>query len=182
MGNLKQILNQCLLGDEIACKKLYEMFLPYCYGICSRYGVQQTDIKDQIQIIFSSTFKSLKNFDDSKASFKTWFTRICINKIIEQRRKRTGDWNKVEFNEEELVLQYDHSLILDEEIDRNYILKILGQMPQQYQSVFNLFIIDGFTHKEISNKLNITEGASRVILKRARGWAQQALTSFLKLS
>jgi len=158
------------------------MFLPYCISICKRYGVLDADLKDQIQIIFSSTFNSLEKFNSSKASFKTWFTRICINKVIEQRRRKNSNWNQVEFDETESPLQFDNSLEINEKIDRQYILEALKQMPAKYQSVFNLFIIDGFTHKEISKKLSISEGSSRIILKRARGWAQQTLTSLLKLS
>jgi len=176
------ILKKCLKGDELACKKLYGKFLPYCYGICRRYGVSEIEIKDQIQIIFSNTFRSLKTFDAQKASFKTWFTRICINKILEQRRSYKNQILISELNESELNFGYDDSERLNAKLDLEYILKLLENMPDHYRAVFNLFIIDEYSHKEIGETLNISEGSSRAILKRARTWAQRELINFIELS
>jgi len=179
MDNIAHIIKKCIKGNEASCKKLYEQFLPYAFGICKRYGVPENDLKDQVQIIFSSTFKSLQNFDASKASFKTWFTQICINKIIDQRRKSNGNIFNKELSEMDGLLVGDDTDLIHDKLDRTYILKILSKMPQQFQCVFNMFIMDGYTHKEIAEKLNISEGSSRVILKRARSWSQEALARLL---
>ncbi len=81
------IIKDCLEGNQLACKKLYEKYVPYCYGICIRYAVSQSDLKDVVQVIFSQVFQSLKNYDSGKAQFKTWFTRVCVNHILSYKKK-----------------------------------------------------------------------------------------------
>ncbi len=180
MTELQNTISDCLRGDQEACKILYEQHIAYTYGICQRYGVAQGEMKDQIQVIFSAMFKSLAQFDDSKASFKTWFTRLCIHKILDERRKKERH-----LNIEELTTDYNHTSnqpIGEDQLDRNYLLRILSKMPEQYQHVFNLFIMDGYKHKEIAKMLNITEGSSRIILRRARTWAQKELANYMNYS
>lgn len=182
MKNINNIIAQCNRGDETACKTLYLEFLPYCYGICKRYGVKESDLKDQVQICFTATFKSLETFDPNIASFKTWFTRITINKVLEQTKKTKRHPAFDEINDYELGMSYDNRDTLDDNLDRTYILEILNQMPHQYQNVFNLHIMDGYSHKEISELLGISVGSSRVTLTRAREWAKKALEHYLKHS
>ena len=180
MSSITKIISRCIKGDEAACKKLYDKFLPYSYGICIRYGVPKSEIKDHLQIIFSATFKSLTNFDASKASFKTWFTHVCINKILEQRRNKGRQLEYDELPEYGSSISFNDANFIEGNLDKEYVLRILNKMPKQYQSVFNLFIVDGYTHKEIAKKLSITEGSSRAILKRGRDWAKSALSNFLQ--
>ncbi len=182
MEKLNNIIRLCTQGNEAACKSLYEEFLPYGYGICKRYQISESNIKDQLQIIFSATFKSISNFDASKASFKTWFTRIAINKIIEEKRKYNRAPIQEEINDYDMSFSYSNQSELDDNLDRAYIMDILSKMPLKYQDVFNLSIVDGYSHKEISEMLGISIGSSRIILNRSREWAKNALASFLKHS
>ncbi len=182
MKDLTIIIRKCKKGDDRACKALYDLFLPYCYGICQRYGVPNQEIKDVLQVAFSSMFSSISLFDSSKASFKTWFTRICINKIIEQRRSRYSNQDFAAIENVDNLTFIEERDSLDSQMDRDYILKILGQMPEKFQCVFNLYILDGYSHKEISSLLGISIGSSRIILNRGRLWAKNALTSFLQNS
>lgn len=182
MIDINNIIAKCIRGNEAACRALYQEFLPYCYGICKRYGVKESDLKDQVQICFTATFKSLATFDSNIASFKTWFTRITINKILEQTKKQKRHPDFDEINDYESNMSFDNRDALDDNLDRTYILEILNQMPHQYQNVFNLHIMDGYSHKEISNLLGISVGSSRVTLTRAREWAKKALEHYLKYS
>jgi len=164
-------------GDERSCKNLYETYLPYCYGICIRYGIYKDDIKDHIQIIFSSTFESLHKFDESKASFKTWFSRICVYKILEIKRNNNRRLAFDSLSESHYELESKSTIEAD--IDKAYMFRIINKMPSQYLDVFNMFIIDGYSHKEIAKALQITEGSSRVLLKRGRDWAKKSLSNHL---
>lgn len=182
MNNLNDIIRECTRGDESSCKDLYNHFLPYVYGICKRYQISEGNIKDLLQIIFSSMFRSIHNYDATKSSFKTWFTRLAVNKIIEEKRKKyrapiqeeISDYNKE-------ILHYSEEKI-SSEMDRAYIMKILSKMPKNYQDVFNMSIIDGYTHREISEALGISVSSSRIILSRSREWARKALSNYLKYS
>lgn len=167
------IIKDCLDGNQLAFKKLYEKYISYCYGICTRYAVNKSDMKDMVQVIFSQTFQSLKNFDSDRSQFKTWFTHVCINNILSYKKKQSRQFQTQSFDDfDESNNSYTANYI-EENIDRQYILNIIKQMPNKYQIVFNLFIIDGFSHEEISKQLNISIAASRVTLNRARGWVKK---------
>jgi len=122
----------------------------------------------------------LKNYDSEKAQFKTWFTRICINHISSYKRdkaKRVQNQDFEDFNGEVDKIHYDNSI--ENDIDKQHILSLLKEMPNNYQMVFNMFIIDGYSHEEISKELNISVASSRVTLNRARGWVKKNFVSHL---
>lgn len=173
------IIKDCLKGDQLACKQLYENYIAYCYGICNRYSIDRADLKDVVQIIFSQVFQSLKNYDHEKSKFKTWFTRVCINNLLSYKKKQAHKL-KTQYVEDfhESVNPYVENH-MDEHIDQAYILSLIQQMPSNYQTVFNLFIVDGYSHEEISQQLNISVASSRVILNRARKWVKKALVGYL---
>lgn len=173
------IIKECLKGDQRSCKQLYEKYISYCYGICLRYSVQQSELKDMVQVIFSEMFKSLANFDSNKAQFKTWFTRICINNILSDRKKQIRTLQTQSLDAlDHLNEQYAESEI-EQNIDKEYILSVLKKMPANYQVVFNLFIIDGYSHEEIAEQLDITVASSRVTLNRARNWVKKTFVNHL---
>lgn len=173
------IIKSCLKGNQLAYKQLYEKYISYCYGICTRYSVDKSDLKDLVQVIFTQVFHSLKNYDAEKASFKTWLTRICINHILSFRKKqmRRIQIKDVESTEELNKHYYENNI--EERIDREYVLSLIKEMPANYQVVFNLFIIDGYSHEEISQQLEISVPSSRVILNRARKWVKKTLENKL---
>ncbi|MEM9820680.1 MAG: sigma-70 family RNA polymerase sigma factor [Bacteroidota bacterium] len=172
-----EIIRACLSGQQKAFKQLYEKYLAYCYGICTRYAVHQSDIKDLIQVVFSQVFQSLKNYNPQQAQFKTWLTRVCINHILSYKKKQTKTAQTLyvaDFHES-LIHSSDNSI--DKQIDRQHILSLIKQMPRNYQIVFNMFIIDGYTHEEIAQRLNISVASSRVTLNRARTWVKKTLVN-----
>jgi RNA polymerase sigma-70 factor (ECF subfamily) len=164
-----------LKGDEKAFKLLYDSYKGYCYTITVRYGIEPEERKDCMQIVFTELFKSLKKYDSTQASFKTWMTRLTINQINNYRRKKRIPVLRMHNPTEEhdsfgKVEQVNH-------VDNNYILTVLSKMPEQLLIVFNMAIVDGYSHQEIATELNITESASRVTLHRARQWAMERLKS-----
>lgn len=175
-----EIIQGCLEGDQRSYKRLYEKYISYAYGICNRYSIHQSDVKDIIQNIFSSVFHSLKNYDKEKSLFKTWFTRICINHILSFKKKQERKIQTQSFDE---ILEqdriYGQESKIESSINKEFILEVIRKMPDNYQHVFNLFILDGFSHEEIATKLDITTSSSRVILNRARKWVKKALANQL---
>lgn len=172
--NENQLVEECLKGTQRAFKTIYENYKGYVYTICIRYGVSQIEIKDSMQIIFTEVFSSLKNYDNSKSKFKTWMTRITINQILMQKRKKRIAYETLE-NEKINLIKYDSSESIESKIDEKKLYALLSKMPQKYITVFNLFIIDGYNHKEIAGLLNIKESTSRVLLYRGRDWAVKEL-------
>jgi RNA polymerase sigma factor (sigma-70 family) len=89
----QQLIQECLKGAQRSFKALYEKYQAYVYTICVRHGVSTIDIKDHMQVIFMEIFNSLDRYDATKAAFKTWITRITINQILHQKRKRNIDYS-----------------------------------------------------------------------------------------
>jgi len=177
-----ELIKECLAGNQLAYKQLYEKYISYCYGICMRYTVSQIHIKDVVQIVFSQAFHSLKNYDPEKAQFKTWFTHVCINNILTHKKKQLRELPIQELNG---FTEYSHGQSenkIEEKINKQHLLSLLKEMPPNYQMVFNLFIIDGYSHEEIAAKLDITTASSRVILNRARNWVKKTIFNLNKLS
>jgi len=174
-----KIIKACLEGSQKAFKSLYEEYQSYVYTICVRYGVSDLEVKDLMQIIFMEIFKSLPNFDENKAQFKTWLTRVTINQILMQKRKKQIQYVDLE-DEKFNLIESGSTVPIEEKIDEKYLYDLLRKMPKKYITVFNLFIIDRYTHQEIAEKLNITEGTSRVLLHRGRVWAMNNLKLYFK--
>jgi len=176
--NESKIIRECLKGKQSAYKALYELYKDYCFTICIRYGIPQSEVKDCLQIIFTQIFASLKRYDSKKSKFKTWLSRVTINQILIQKRNQKINYQPLENTKAE-ILEIDSSITVEAAIDYDTIYHILSKMPQQYITVFNLYIIDGYSHKEIAEQLNISEGTSRILLYRGRKWAMKKL-NFLK--
>lgn len=172
------IINNCLKGDQKAYKQLYDNYKGYCFAIALRYGFEKDEIKDVLQIIFSEAFKSLRKFDSERSSFKTWLSRIAINQILKIKRKNRVTAT-VDFSNFEYEIQEDR--FIEGNLDKKLIIQALSKMPDELSIIFNLAIMDGFSHKEIAEKLNITQANSRVKLNRARNWAKQVIETYLKI-
>ena len=143
------LIKFCGEGNQSACKELYERYIGYCYTICVRYGIPEIEIKDMLQVIFSEIFKSLHKYDQSKAAFKTWMTRVTINQVIMRLRKTTVYFDQIE--EDKSIFMSDYANY-GQKIDEEFILKTIANMPAQYLVVFNMSVIDGYSHQEISQK------------------------------
>lgn len=167
-----QLISLCLSKNGEAQRKLYNLLLPYLNVMCKRYLVNDTDVKDVLQDTFIHIFKSLNQFDVQKASFKTWTTKITINNCLKYNAKNKRN------STEELIIDLHESKVTPtafENISNEEMLTWLKKMPLSYFEVFNMFVIDGFSHDEIAKLLNIDSSLSRKRLSRARGWLKKRL-------
>lgn len=175
----QQLIQECLKGAQRSFKALYEKYQAYVYTICVRHGVSSIDIKDQLQVIFMEIFNSLDRYDATKAAFKTWITRITINQILHQKRKRNIDYSAGGSDDINLI-DSGFTIPMDWDIDQNELYSLLSKMPAKYITAFNLSIIDGYSHSEIAEQLRIPESTSRVLVHRGRIWAMKQLRTHFK--
>ncbi|MEM8582881.1 MAG: sigma-70 family RNA polymerase sigma factor [Bacteroidota bacterium] len=175
----QDIIADCLNGKQLAYKVLYEKYVAYVYGLCVRYDVPKAELKDVVQVIFSEVFKSLPRYKTELASFKTWLTRISVNRIISHRRAYSKLVVVKSLDDASYLENQQSQDEISDNIDREHILFLVKKMPEKYRLVFNLFVIDGYTHDEIAEQLRISSGSSRVILSRARAWVQEHLINHL---
>jgi RNA polymerase sigma factor (sigma-70 family) len=163
----KQVIEGCLKGDRMSQEALYNRFSGKMLALCKRYLRNLELAEDAYQEAFVKVFNNLKKFN-FQSSLETWMTRIFINEAINKLRaeKRLSlqvsidetSWQIPEIREE-----------APEKFDSELVLLLLGKIPENYSVVLMLFAIDGFSHKEIAEKLNMPESTSRSTLTRARG-------------
>jgi RNA polymerase sigma-70 factor (ECF subfamily) len=175
----QQLIQECLKGAQRSFKVLYEKYQAYVYAICVRHGVSNYEIKDHMQVIFMEIFNSLGRYDATKATLKTWITRITINQILNQKRKRNIDYNMRDLSDMS-VIDSGFNIPVDWNIDKRELYDLLNKMPAKYITAFNLSVIDGYSHSEIAEQLSIPESTSRVLVHRGRIWAMQQFRTHFK--
>ena len=162
-----ELLRKCKLKEGLAQKQLYGLLLPYLNVVCNRYLNNSTDVKDTLQETFINIFLNIDKYDSSRGQFKTWAVKICINCCLKCNHK------VVKLNTKQFILEQHNRSINPEilaKLSDEDLLIFLKKMPQACFEVFNLHVIDGFSHKEIASLLKIKESLSRKRLSRAREW------------
>lgn len=165
-------------GNQLKKKELYYLLLPYLRAVGVRYLRNPNYIKDVLQEAFANIFRSINQFDQTKGVFHKWAVRITINSALKYNQ-RVSRSNQEQLDIEKHDIEFQTQPI--EQISDETLLRILKRMPLKNAEVFNLYIIDGYSHKEISEMLSISEMNSRKKLSRARGWLQENFQSKFKV-
>ncbi len=163
----KELILKVKENDRVAQQQLYRILLPYLNTVCRRYLINPSDINDTLQETFIKIFSKLNQFDATRGQFKTWAVKIAVNCALKYNEKMYRLPVK-ELNDE-IPIQIADSGVLKKLSDDD-LLAFFKTMPQHYFEVFNLHVIDDFSHKEIGNILGIAESLSRKRLSRARHW------------
>ena len=170
-ANLQQLIKECILGNQLAQRRLYDRFSSTMYGICLRYSNDADGAQDILQDGFIKVFGKLKQFK-AQGSFEGWMRRIFINTALEKFRNRIPI---LTVNEK---LEIPPEIVSDSiisELAAAELLKMVQELSPQYRLVFNLFAVEGFSHKEVSETLGISEGTSKSNLSRARNILQDRI-------
>jgi RNA polymerase sigma-70 factor (ECF subfamily) len=171
---LAELIQRCLDGSREAQKTLYKSFYGYAMSICLRYTLTKEEAKEIVNDGFMKVFTRLAQRDE-QVSFKPWLRKVMINTAIDHYRKNSKHYNHKEINE---ALSWIPSQQADAIGDISYgeLIKMIQQLPPAYRAVFNLYVIDGYTHEEVAEQLDISIGASKSNLFKAR----ENLKSILK--
>jgi len=173
---IKALLPLCIVGKAHAQQSLYEAYLPYVYTLCKRYFIPEHFLKDMVQEIFSSIFFSLEKYQENAGSFKPWLRSIAVYKIIDyKRKKKPQSLELIDYTEH---VRTDNNAL--SELYLQNLLNLISLMPDGYRVVFNMFLIEGFSHKEIAEHLEIAEETSRSQLSRAKGWLRNKINEQLE--
>lgn len=160
--SLEQLINDCKKHDTKAQEQLYRLFSSKLFSICLKYSRNYAEAEDNLQDGFLIIFDKIHQFN-FKGSFEGWIKRIMINNVLQQYRGVSFLELINENISEEVELEID-----DENISMDYLMKIIQELPDRYRLVFNLYVLDGYPHKEIAEMLNITTGTSKSNLARGR--------------
>ena len=167
-----QLIRGCLREERWAQKELYETFYGKMLVVCSRYANHTEDAKDILNEGFIKVFKNLYKYEIG-TSLDSWIRRIMINTSIDFYRKQ------LKHRSEDIeVLKYtacDQADVISQYSVKE-LLSVIQELPPSYRAVFNLYAIEGYSHKEIGNLLGITESTSRSNLVKARSKLKQMLS------
>ncbi|MGB4775196.1 MAG: RNA polymerase sigma factor [Daejeonella sp.] len=159
-----ELIRKCKESNLKNQEKLYKHFYGYAMGIGLRYLSNREDVLEVVNDAFIKVFISIKNFDEEQP-FKPWFRKILVNTAIDRRRKDLKYLEQVDIEKADDVLQSSAAI---ETLTVKDILLLLNRLPEMQRIVFNLYEIDGYSHDEIGQTLNITASSSRVYLSRAK--------------
>jgi len=171
----QEILNKCLRNEQQAYKQCYEACAPYVYTIIKSYIYDESYRRDVMQEVFAQIFKSIKNYNPNKASFKTWITSITVHCSISQLRKRKK-LNMIVALEPKHEGDFSFDEKSMDQLSRKELMTLLEKMPTGYRTVFLLNIIDGYSHKEIAKLIGTSAENSRSQLSRALKWARKNIS------
>lgn len=170
------LINGCIRGDRQMQEELYNRFAGKMYAVCLRYANNAEDAQDLLQDGFVKVFRNLHRFR-AEGSFEGWIRRVFINSSIEHFRKKSLQLSKVSEKEEETIGDTDTSAL--DNLAEKDIVKLIQELSPGYRTVFNLYVVEGYSHREIGEKLGISEGTSKSQLARARSILQKKVAQYL---
>ncbi len=160
--SLKQLIQNCKKRDIRSQSEIYQLFAGKLFALCLKYSKTKQEAEDNLQDAFITIFKKIDQFKNI-GSFEGWMKRIVINTALQSYREKKV-LNLVEENyPDEVEVEVNES-----DISLDFLLKIIRELPERYRMVFNLYVLDGFSHKEIASLMGIAEGTSKSNLSRAR--------------
>ena len=158
------LIEGCKKGKPKAQEGLYKHFYGYAMGICLRYANSKDEASEILNDSFLKVFEKIDQYDQSKL-FKAWLRRILINTSIDYYRRNNKHYNHLEL---EKARREEHDYDVVNQLNAEDILKVMQQLPDNYRLTFNLYEVEGYTHEEISELMQIPVGTSKSNLSRAK--------------
>jgi RNA polymerase sigma-70 factor (ECF subfamily) len=156
--------------------ELYQQFAPKMYGVCLRYAGNAEEAEDILQEGFIKIFNKIGSYRGD-GSFEGWIRRIFVNTAIEHFRKKTYLQPLTEV--EENTMEGKYLSVLDKLAEKD-IIQLVQQLSPGYRTVFNMYVVEGYTHKQIAEALGISEGTSKSQLSRAKQILQDMVKRFIE--
>ena len=157
----EELIKECQKNNREAQSKLFYLYKDRLFALCLKYCKNVDDAEDNLHDSFLAIFKNIKKYK-SKGSFEGWIKRITINTAIQKYR----DNSTLQLIKDENIVEEE--IALEEDLGINVLLELIQELPDRYRLVFNLYVLDNFSHKEIASMLKISEGTSKSNLSRAK--------------
>ena len=168
----KQLIDGCTKGDRKAQKALYDKYSNRMLAVCLRYAGNQEDARDLLQEGFVKLFTNIHQYM-GEGLFDGWVRKIFVNCALERLRQQDVLRNAVDINDTDYADIPDETAVA--QLSADEIMVYIQSLPDGFRTVFNMFAIEGYSHKEIGQKLNITESTSRSQYMRARKLLQKLI-------
>jgi len=172
------LVGECISGNRLSQHQFYNKYSPFLFGVSLRYAKNSTDAEDILQESFIKIFKYLKDFR-SEGAIEGWMRRIVVTTSYNFYKRKNLVNNNIEPEHVNIALPNDHEIVSN--MSHQELLKIIQGLPTGYRTVFNLNTFDGYSHKEISDKMNISVNTSKSQLSRAKSSLQEKITSLFRM-
>lgn len=172
---LERILDGCRAGSKVAQQALYYQFYSYALTVGLHYSKNKEEAEEIVHDAFLKVFAKMKQFS-GQGNFKAWFRRVLINVAIDYSRKNSKKWDISKVAPAEASVK--NEALPQLELEDIWVL--LQKLPPSYRMVFNLHVLEGFTHREIADKLGISIGTSKSNLARAKSKLQSLVQAYIK--
>ena len=167
-----ELVQGCRNNDRKYQELLYRKFAKKMYGICMSYTKDRSMAQEILQDGFVKVFKKIDGFRE-EGSLEGWIRRIITNTALDHLRQKSKLYEFIDDNKEVEEERLDNSIL--DKINADGIFNLIKQLPEGAKAVFNLYAVEGYSHKEIAEKLEITEGTSKSQFKRARSLLKKLL-------
>ena len=174
--NLNEIIGACRDGNRMAQRRLYEINKGKMFAVCLRYSRNRTDAEDILQEGFIKVFRDLHQYT-GEGVFEGWMRKVIVNTALQHLRKQKRLPTEVTLENHEFHLNYKED-IFDNDLQENRtqeLLKLMQEMPDGFRTVLNLYILEGYSHQEISEICGISVGTSKSQLNRAKAFLRKQL-------
>jgi RNA polymerase sigma factor (sigma-70 family) len=168
----EELIKGCISEKRECQKLLYQKFAGKMMAVCFRYCKNRQEAEDVLQEGFIKVFRNINKFQNL-GSFEGWIRRIMVNTALEELRRRKNQL--ITDDIDEIYIQPESDFKTEEKINTKDLVKIIQSLPAGYQLVFNLNVIEGYTHREIGEMLGINEGTSKSQLAKARAYIQRLM-------
>lgn len=176
--NLNQLIQASIQGDARAQESLFYTYAGKMMAVCRQYAKTQEEAEDILQEGFIRVFTYLSSFESS-GSFDAWIRRVFVNTALKQIAKKHQYFENIT---DEMISKSDDEADAISKLSEAEILALLDLLPLGYKTVFNLFVVEGYNHKEISEMLGIEESTSRSQLVKARKLLQEKILELYKVA
>jgi RNA polymerase sigma-70 factor (ECF subfamily) len=169
-----EIIDGCLRNDRKMQKELYDRYASKLYALCLRYAHDRAEADDILQEGFVKVFFKIHQFSQQH-SFEGWLRRVMINTAITHYHRNVKHYYQKDIDEiQESEIQEIHE-VLEDEYSTEELLSVVQGLPVGYRTIFNLYAVEGYKHKEIAEMLNIAEATSKSQFHRAKKMIQERL-------
>lgn len=166
------LVNECAKGNSKAQRALFDKFAPKMLAVCQRYLRNNQEAEDVLQDGFVKVFQKIVDFK-MEGSLEGWIRRIVVNTALDTIRKNKKLLDDIQVEEVQYKVSFtDHQF---DGMDLAQLMKLIDEMPDGYRIVFNMFAIEGYSHKEIADTLGVTENTSKSQYSRARAFLRTQL-------
>lgn len=160
--SLKELVHNCKKGNRKAQEQLYKQYAGILFGVCLKYSRNKTEAEDNLHDSFMTIYQKIDQYQ-FKGSFDGWLKRVTVNTVLQKYRKEEYLSVITDNVEEEIKVETGYV-----EVELPVLLKYIQELPNKYRLTFNLYVLDGYSHKEIAELLGTSVGTSKSNLARAR--------------